>query len=137
MKREILEKLVEDQPLSAEEIVFISRNLGDSNVETIPFDHDNKNPMKACGFDEADVNMVNDKFSVLMKGKDQKVSIIVETVEKMMAADQKLFRMVVMQAIKHAQMEATRQTLSGDSFIEMLMKRMLPPDNNDPNKNKD
>ncbi len=108
MKDEILRKVVSDELLTMEEIIYLSRNL-DAKCEWQPrgYDHTNENPLEACGVSLEDRDLMNSEFAKLMSvqpGESRKrLSQVVENVEKLIVGNEAFMKMVIIQCIKFAE----------------------------------
>lgn len=89
MKQVILEKLFNNEELTREEILFVSRELpGEaSTIAAGAYDHSLKDPIQACQLSQADVKLISDGLNATMeklqseKGPGLKVSEAVEELE--------------------------------------------------------
>jgi hypothetical protein len=125
-KQTILEKLFNDQELSKEEIIFISKNLNDNKELPLPFDHSLPHTLEACGLTRDDVGRINKAFQSMFGGTAPKsLSEIVEKTEALVHTDNKFLRMVILQCAKYAQ-DVIHSPL--ESLLGKLLKGGPKPD---------
>lgn len=121
MKQEIMEKLLNDRELSTSEIVYIGKNLDNKTWKELPYNHEAKTSMQACGLSEGDIKELNSLFRDIMKdGTIKSTSEIVEKVEKVVSSDEKFMRMMIFQALQYSHEKASMSAGMGD-----VLKRLL------------
>lgn len=97
-----MEKLLDDKELSTSEIVYIGRNLSNTEWKERPFDHSAPTSLEACGISQVDIDELNKKFKEILSKENLSISKMVEMLEKIVAADERYFRMVVWQALQYS-----------------------------------
>jgi hypothetical protein len=113
-KDEIMTKLVNDEHLSKDDIIFIARNLdgSDNATSSLPFDHASNNILEACNITQEDENRMNRTVTEMLSGKDStSISEIVEAVEALCATDNKFMRMTALQCVEFAKEQERKQSL--------------------------
>lgn len=128
MRQGILEKLFDNKELSSEELIFISKNLQDAE-EIVPYDHSLDTPMENCGLAMEDINRANIAFTKLVhETTDRQFSRLVESMEKLVLADEKLLRLMLVQQVKAAMdnhASGRMQIITGkgsDALLQALLK---------------
>lgn len=107
MRDLVIEKLFDNKELTSEEIVYIARSLPLDVKDEVPYKHDSKDSLTACGITEDLVKDVNSKFSnalkIVVEEDGAELSRVVETIEVLAKNDPLMTRMLIIQAVKHAQ----------------------------------
>ncbi len=131
MKQEIMTKLFDGKELTTEELVYVGKNLTSDNTP-IPYDHDNKSSLAACGLEESDITRINEKMRKLITEDELNVSRIIEEIEAMAISDDKVMRMVVYQAVKKGADKVTSLgsilgsgTIDGDFLPHDILKEIM------------
>ncbi len=104
MKEQIVAKLFNNEELSNDELVFISRNLHDSTHNALTFDHSKSDIMQACGLTQADFDALNKMMEAQMEkcndGEGSGFSKHLENFESVALSNPKFLRIILMNHIK-------------------------------------
>lgn len=112
MKQQIMEKLVNNEELSSEEIIFLSRNLSnDTGVKQIPFSHSENDIFKACGLTNSQAADFHSSLMQYAQDGMDKVSKLVEKLESVCLSNEASLRMAIVNAIKFAYEEEAKKQL--------------------------
>lgn len=103
MKHEIMAKLFDNKELTSEEMIYIGKNLPETDtMSKIPFDH-TKQDIDSCGITKDDFEHVNNylKLHVEDKKKDFKAfSEYIEKFEEIVLSDPKNMRVILINYVK-------------------------------------
>lgn len=116
----IVDKLYNNIELSSEEIVLVSKMLYQNNIaESVPYDHSEKNVLKACGINREDVEDLNQMFrECLGTQKITEVSKMIESVEELVNKNEKFLRLVIFQCVVYA--NEKQKQLGGKDHLDLL-----------------
>jgi len=139
MKQEILTKLFNGEELSSQELVYIGKNLN-NDLPPVKFDHEKTDSLEACGIDKDSIKQMNTVFNDIMKTKrddgmsGDRMSVLVEEVEKIVLKNEQFLRLVIIQCIQASmnhQLKMDKESSSGieksesDGSIADMILRML------------
>ncbi len=117
MKEQIMTKLFNDQPLTNEEILFISNHLKDEEIEELHFNHSSQDVYDACSLKKEDVDDIDQTINRRMK-EDGRVSHAVELLEADIMSSRKKLRCLI---VTHIQQYPGRMTKGlGDTLKGLL-----------------